>query len=100
MLRVRRDWAPARLCTSDGWVNDLEEDVFEGEDTDEDGWWTEEDEETLQLEYLDSDSCAMCSRSQLGSRTGCSNSVSSRPPRLRLLPALARSCVDGGHRFL
>ena len=35
---------PARLCSSDGWVNDLEEDTIEGEDTDEDGCWTEEDE--------------------------------------------------------
>ena len=42
----------ARVCTSDAWVNDLEEDVSEGEDTNEDGCQTDEDEETLQLDTL------------------------------------------------
>ena len=42
----------ARLCSGGGWVNDLEEDAPEGEDTNEDGCWTEEDDETLQLGYL------------------------------------------------
>ena len=55
MLRVRRH--PARLCPSEGWVNDLEQDAPEGENTNEEGCWTEEDDETLQLEYLGSDSC-------------------------------------------
>ena len=40
---------PARLCSSEGWVNDFEQDAPEGEDTNEDGCWTEEDDETLQL---------------------------------------------------
>ena len=47
---------PARLCSSGGWVNDLEEDAPEGEETNQDGCWTAEDE-TLQLGYLGSDSC-------------------------------------------
>ena len=51
----------ARLCPSEGWVNDLEEDAPDGEDTNEDGCWTEEDDETLQLEYLGSDSGLMSS---------------------------------------
>ena len=54
---------PARLCPSEGWVNDLEEDTPEGEDTNEEGCWTEEDDETLQLGYLylGSESCLMSS---------------------------------------
>ena len=40
---------PARLCPSEGWVNELEQDEC----------WTEEDEETLQLGYLGSESCLM-----------------------------------------
>ena len=50
----------ARLCPSDGWVNDLEQDTPEG-DTNEEGCWTEEDDETLQLGYLGSESCLMSS---------------------------------------
>ena len=61
MLRVRRDWTPARLCPSEGWVNDLEQDTPVGEDTNEEGCWTEEDDETLQLGYLGSESCSMSS---------------------------------------
>ena len=38
-------------------VNDLEQDAPEGEDTNEDGCWTEEDDETLQLGYLGSEPC-------------------------------------------
>ena len=38
---------PARLCPSGGRVNDLEEDALEDEDTNEEGCWTEEDDETL-----------------------------------------------------
>ena len=52
---------PARLCPSEGWVNDLEQDAPEGEDTDEEGCWTEEDDKTLQLGYFGSDSCLMSS---------------------------------------
>ena len=52
---------PARLCPSEGWVNDLEQDTPEGEDTNEEGCWTEEDDETLQLGYLGSESCLMTS---------------------------------------
>ena len=43
---------PARLCTSEGWVKDLEQDALEGEDTNEEGCWTDEDDETLQLGTL------------------------------------------------
>ena len=50
---------PARLCPSEGCVNDLEQGAPEGEDTNEDGCWTEEDDETLQLGYFDSDSGLM-----------------------------------------
>ena len=46
---------PARLCSSDGWVNDLKEEALEGEHINEDGNWTEEDDEILQLVYLGSD---------------------------------------------
>ena len=42
---------------SEGWVDDLEQDAPKGEDTNEDGCWTEEDDETLELGYLGSDSC-------------------------------------------
>ena len=56
---------PATLCPSDGWVNDLEQDAPEGEDTNEDGCWTEEDDETLQLGYVGSDSCLMSSPPEL-----------------------------------
>ena len=52
---------PARLCSSEGWVNDLEQDAPEGEDTNEDGRWTEEDDETLQLGYFGSESWLMSS---------------------------------------
>ena len=44
---------PARFCPSEGWVNDLEQEMPEGEDTNEEGCWTEEDDETLQLGYHD-----------------------------------------------
>ena len=46
---------PARLCSSEGWVNDLEQDAPAG------GCWTDEDDETLQLGYFGSDSCLMSS---------------------------------------
>ena len=52
---------PARLCSSEGWVNDLEQDVPKEEDTNEDSCWTEEDDETLQPGYSGSDSCLMSS---------------------------------------
>ena len=50
---------PARLCPGEGWVDDLEQDEPEREDTDEDGTRTEENDETLQLGYFGSDSCLM-----------------------------------------
>ena len=40
---------PVRLCPVKDGLNDLEQDAPEGEDTNEDGCWTEEDDETLQL---------------------------------------------------
>ena len=52
---------PARLRPSEGWVNDLEQDTPEGEDTNEEGCWTKEDDETLQLGYLGGESCLMSS---------------------------------------
>ena len=58
-----------RLCPSEGWADDLEQDAPEGEETNEDGCWTDEDE-TLQLGYLGSDSCLMSS--PLGLRDACS----------------------------
>ena len=54
---------PARWCSRERWVIDVEEDAPEGEDTNEDGCWTEED--TLQLEYLGSDSCLISSPPRL-----------------------------------
>ena len=50
-----------RLCSSEGRVNDLEQDAPRGEDTNEEGSWTKEDDETLQLEYFGSESCLMSS---------------------------------------
>ena len=52
---------PARLCPCEGWVTDLEQDAPEGEGTNEDERPTEEDDETLQLGYLGSESCLMSS---------------------------------------
>ena len=58
MLRVRRDWTPREVVpSSEGWVHDLEQDAPEGEDTNEGECWTEEDDETLLLGYLGSESC-------------------------------------------
>ena len=59
MLCVRKDWTPREVVPSEGWVNDLEQDTPEGKDTNEEGCWTEEDDETLQLGYFGSDSCLM-----------------------------------------
>ena len=42
----------ARLRPSEGWVHDLEQDAPEGEDTNEDECWTEEDDETLNWDTL------------------------------------------------
>ena len=53
----------ARLCPSEGWVNDLEQDAPEGEDTNEDRYWTED--ETLQLVYFGQESCLMSSPPRL-----------------------------------
>ena len=60
MLRVRRGLGTPQGC-AEGWVNDLEQDAPEGEDTNEEVCWTDEDDETLQLEYFGSDSCVMSS---------------------------------------
>ena len=43
---------PARLCSSEGRVNDLEEEALKGEHINEDGYWTEEDDETPLLPSL------------------------------------------------
>ena len=52
---------PARLCPSEGWVIDLEQDAPEGEGTNEHERPIEEDDETLQLGYLGSESCLISS---------------------------------------
>ena len=51
--RVRRDWGTPRVCApvKDG-LTTPQKDPPEGEDTNEDRYWTEEDGETLQLGYL------------------------------------------------
>ena len=56
MLRCAEGLGP-----SEGWVTDLEQDTPEGEDTNEEGCWTEEDDETLQLGYLGSEFCLVSS---------------------------------------
>ena len=48
---VYRGLSTPRGCASEARVNDLAEDAPEGEDTNEDGCQTEEDEETLRLGY-------------------------------------------------
>ena len=95
MLRVRRDWAPRKLCPSEGWVNDLEQDAPEGEDTNEDGCWTEEDDETLQLGYCGSDSCL--TSSPPGLRDAFSEAgwtVVTRKSRNRQQCSRRRGCSD------
>ena len=49
----------ARLCPSEGWVNNLEEETSDGEN--DDGCWAEEEVETLHLRYLGSDAGAVSS---------------------------------------
>ena len=86
---------PARLCPSEGWVNDLEQDAPEGEDTNEGGCWTEEDDETLQLGYLGSDSCLMSSPPGLCdvfSEAGWT--VVTRKSRNRQQSSRRRGCFD------
>ena len=46
---------------AEGLVNDLEEDAPDGEDINEDGRWTEEDDERLLLVCFGSDSCLISS---------------------------------------
>ena len=55
-LDTPRGCAPVK-----GGFNDLEQDTPEGEDTNEEGCWTKEDDETLQLGYLGGESCLMSS---------------------------------------
>ena len=74
---------PARLCSSDGWVNDLKEEALEGEHINEDGYWTEEDDEILQLVYLGIDA---------GVRSPLPSSPTS--PFLPSLPPLPRGLHD------
>ena len=52
---------PARLCPSEGWVNDFDQDTPDGEHTNEEVCWAEEDDETLQLGCFGSESCLMSS---------------------------------------
>ena len=74
---------PARLCSSNGWVNDLKEEALEGEHINEDGYWTEEDDEILRLVYLGIDA---------GVRTPLPSSPTS--PLLPSLPPLSRGLHD------
>ena len=81
------------LCFSEGWDNDLEEDAPEGEDTNEDGCWTEEDDETPQVEYFGSDSCSMSSPS--GLRDAFSEwTVVTRKSRIWQQCFRRRGCLD------
>ena len=82
---------PARMCPSEGWVSDLEQDAPEGED----GCWTEEDDETLQLGYLGSESCLISSPP--GLRHACSEAgwtVVTRKSRNRQQCSRRRGCFD------
>ena len=86
---------PASLCTSGGWVNDLEQDAPEGDDTNEDGCWTEADDETLQLGYLGSESGLMSSPP--GLRDAFSEAgwtVVTRKSRNRQQCSRRRGCFD------
>ena len=79
---------PARLCPSEGWVNDLEQDAPEGEDT-------EEDDETLQLGYFGSESSLMSSPP--GLFDACSEAgwtVVTRKSRNRQQRSRRRGCFD------
>ena len=90
MLRVRRDWTPR-----EGWVNDLEQDTPEGEDTNEECCWTEEDDKTLQLGYLRSESCLMSAppgRRDAFSEAGWT--VVTRKSRNRQQCSRRRGCSD------
>ena len=91
---------PARLCPSEGWVDDLEQDTPEG-DTNEEGCWTQEDEETLQLGYFGSESCLV------GSPPGLCDAFSeagwtvvTRKSRNRQQCSRRRGCSDSVARFL
>ena len=86
---------PASFCSSEGWVNDLEEDAPEGGDTNEDACWTEEADETLQLGYFGSDSCLMSSPP--GLRDAFSEAgwtVVTRTSRNRQQCSRRRGCFD------
>ena len=93
---------PVRLCPSEGWVNDLEQDAPEGEDTNEDECWTEEDDETPQLGYLGSESCLMSSPPGLS--CVCSEAgwtvVTQKKTRNRQQGSRRRGCSDKRGRVL
>ena len=85
----------ARLRPSEGWVNDLEQGASQGEDTNEDGCWTEEGDETLQLRYLGSDS--VLKSSPPGLRDAFSKAgwvVLTRKSRNRQQFSRRRACSD------
>ena len=95
LLRVRRIGHPARLCPSEGWVNDLEQDARDGEDTNEGVCWTEGDDETFQLVYFGSDSCL--TSSPPGLRDACSEAgwtVVTRQSGNRQQCSRRRGCFD------
>ena len=83
---------PARLCPSEGWVDDLEQDTPKGEDTNEEVCWTDEDDETLQLGYLGSDSCLMSSPPGPFNEAGWT--VVTRESRSRQQGSRRRGCSD------
>ena len=93
MLRVRRDWAPREvvLPVKDGFMTWSRT----REDTNEDGCWTEEDDETLQLEYFGSERCRISSPP--GLRDACSEAgwtVVTRKSRNRQQCSWRRGCFD------
>ena len=95
MLRVRRDCAPCEVVPQQRMVNDLEQDAPEGEDTNEDCCWTKQDDETLQLGYLGSESCLMSSPP--GLRDAFSEAgwtVVTRKSRNRQQCSQRRACFD------
>ena len=49
----------------DGWVNDVEDETLNSEDTNEDGCFTEDRDDTLQPEYFGSDAGTMNSPARL-----------------------------------
>ena len=83
------------MCPSERMGNRLEQDAPEGEDTNEDGCWTEEDDETRQLGYF-------VTSSPLGLRDAFSEAgwtVVTRKSRNRQQCFRRRGCFDKSGDF-